>query len=101
MQIKNSPWGQVQKQTHYADGIDFVSTASHGGFILSPERVEQVKAKFPGFTPWGGADGAYEEDCDAVIVISTFPEFFRDDQREVAARMLECRPDYYKTSATA
>jgi hypothetical protein len=33
--IKNSPWGHVQDVTNHAEGIDFVGTASHGGFYLT------------------------------------------------------------------
>jgi hypothetical protein len=73
----NTPWGPSQHTATIADGITEVSTAGHGGIFLSPERNDKVpiewrRASFNG----QGLRGWYEEDCDVVLVILTFPEVF-------------------------
>lgn len=75
----SSPWGRIQRLTTWANGIQFISTASHGGFFLSHERYgELVKRKGEPNLWLGNAmqDGGYwfEEDCDARLVIDAFPE---------------------------
>lgn len=61
--IKRSPWGVVQHQTNYAPGVDFVSTAGHGGFKLDRKTNALIPKVFrrPG--------GWYEEDCEYAIVV--------------------------------
>ncbi len=72
-----TPWGESQHVTKIAKGITSVSTSSHGGIKLSPKRHVAVGERFPDFNTY--ADGAwYEEDCDVVVVILTFPEAFDD-----------------------
>ena len=62
---KRSPWGNVQTEIVFGDtGIRFVSTAGHGGFILSGK----ANLKIPKVFRING--GAYEEDCDASIVLA-------------------------------
>lgn len=60
--IKHSPWGTVQHQQQIANGIDFVSTAGHGGFKLN----RQMNAKIPKI--FRRPNGWYEEDCEQLIV---------------------------------
>src|SRR3990167_6057716 len=38
MTRKDTPWGIADHRERIADGIDFYSTPSHGGYFLSPER---------------------------------------------------------------
>jgi hypothetical protein len=71
-----TPWGTADFATEYAPGITFFETPGHGGFCLSPERNAEVLAKFPGFRPFSGAVGWYEEDCDWSAVALTFPDLF-------------------------
>lgn len=60
---KRSPWGDVQSEIVFGDtGIRFVSTASHGGFMLSGKANRQIPLVFR------IKGGAYEEDCDSNIV---------------------------------
>lgn len=72
----STPWGMADFETYFAPGIVFYSTPSHGGFRLSPERQAQLETKFPGFKPFAGQRGWYEEDCDWAAVALTFPEAF-------------------------
>jgi hypothetical protein len=79
--IMTSPWGAVQAAEHVADGIVYVSTASHGGFHLSEARNVQVplawrEASFKGL----GKVGWYEEDCDAAMVVLAHPGAFDADR---------------------
>lgn len=61
-----TPWGPAQSIDKIADGILCVSTASHGGIILSPER----NAKVPDYMR--DRDGHYEEDCEYAIPFVVF-----------------------------
>jgi hypothetical protein len=72
-----TPWGAPQSREVIAPGIILYTTASHGGFWLSPERNQKVakQQRLETFCQ-NGMNGWYEEDCDAEIVRKTFPEFF-------------------------
>ena len=61
---KQTPWGISQNCIHIADGIDFHSTAGHGGIELSISRQKIVEKKFPNFKTFCGERNWYEEDCD-------------------------------------
>jgi hypothetical protein len=69
-----SPWGIIQDSWELAPGIWFVSTPSHGGIRLSPERYAQMPdaMKATAFSH----SGWYEEDADWAMVAVTFPEAF-------------------------
>lgn len=69
-----SPWGKVQQTSVYADGIVFVSTASHGGFKLSRSRQSQMPEALRIQGGW------YEEDCEAALVVVGLPQYFSDEQ---------------------
>ena len=64
-----TPWGPSQTTEKIADGITQVTTASHGGLLLSPERVKQLP---PDYKPWTGDKRWAEEDEDAQIVLQAF-----------------------------
>jgi len=74
MTLKSTPWGKPQHVDTIAPGIDFYSTANHGGYHLSRDRMAQVPEymcnTFAG-GPW------FEEDCDWAIVALTFESDFR------------------------
>lgn len=69
MPIK-TPWGEAHTTDVHAEGIAFHSTASHGGFKLDSACNVLVHPL------WRNDAGFYEEDCEAAIVIVTFPELF-------------------------
>jgi len=86
-----TPWGPSQSKVKFTQGINFYTTASHGGFILSPTK----NALIPDYARI--ESGAYEEDSDFAIVVTFFPEFFDDTQRDSASASLKTwHPDIYE-----
>lgn len=71
-----SPWGVVEQCRRIADGIFEVSTASHGGFVVSPTRLKQMPEKYRklAFRPSMGP--YFEEDCAWCAVVLTWPSIF-------------------------
>lgn len=74
----STPWGAPQSALQYAEGVVFLSTASHGGFSLAPERNAQVQ------TVLRNGGGWYEEDQAWAIVAITFPTLFTAFERRCA-----------------
>lgn len=94
MTIK-TPWGPSQGSTKYADGIEFHTTARHGGFKLDRARNAQVHEA------WRRKGGWYEEDCEAAIVIFTFSSVFIARSKGamvegVEASLINWYPDQYE-----
>lgn len=86
-----TPWGSSQVATVYAEGVVSHSTASHGGFCLSPERNAKVPPSLR------AADGCYEEDCAWTAVAIVFPELFTAYERRCAERiMMNWEPDAFE-----
>lgn len=73
-----SPWGKIQTVEKIAEGVWFVSTASHGGVKLSRAR----NAKIPEYMRQKG--GWYEEDCHWCFPALIFPDDFPEKWREEA-----------------
>ena len=74
-----TPWGRVQQLSMIADGIWQVSTASHGGIWLSPDRLAQVRFDWAAYAEsWahGWGPGWFEEDVAACAVVATWPSLF-------------------------
>lgn len=89
-QAKETPWGPAQSVENIAPGLTFYSTASHGGYHLSPDlntKVPQVlkEASFMG----NGMRGWYEEDCDWAIVVYCFKEHFEEERYHHAVESLK------------
>ena len=84
----DSPWGPSQTVANYAPGIDFITTASHGGFRLSPERNAEMPASWRAAAFNGlGERGWYEEDYDWALVACHFPEVanqMSEENRDIA-----------------
>lgn len=86
-----TPWGPAQERAHIADGIEFVSTSSHGGYKLSPTRNRKVPAYMR------SRDGWYEEDVEWSIVVTVFHKLFDAKTREQAKKSLRnWKPDAYE-----
>ena len=66
-------WGESQTIDNIADGIDFVTTASHGGAVLSEERAAQIPADI---APYAGNRRHWEEDSDWAVPYLVFAEEF-------------------------
>lgn len=69
-----TPWGKSQHSKKIARGINFYSTARHGGIKVSKKLNESMPAHLR------IEDGWYEEDCDYARVVLAFPQFFTQEQ---------------------
>ncbi len=78
----STPWGGSQMAVIYADGVVAHSTASHGGFHLSPARNARIHPLLRKDGPW------YEEDCEWAIVALSFPELFTGYERSMAEKTI-------------
>ncbi len=67
-----TPWGTPQLVTQVAPGIEFVTTASHGGFKLDRKLNAQVPKAARNRGGW------YEEDYKWAIPFLIFPETFAE-----------------------
>lgn len=87
----HTPWVKSQRRTFYADGVERHSTASHGGFELSPMRNRKVHPLLR------LTDGFYEEDCAWATVAITFPDLFTGFERRCAeATIRDWQPDAWE-----
>jgi len=96
-----TPWGPSQTATEIAPGIIAYTTASHGGYWLSPERIASMPKCLRDFVPFGGPQSGpgrwYEEDCDWAVVALAFPQFFPADAIPATLKTLErYKPELYK-----
>jgi hypothetical protein len=83
----STPWGAADHVTLIGDGIAHISTPSHGGFYVPPTLNEKIPAEWREASWCGLAKtGWYEEDCDAAMVILTFPQWFEPADLEYAYR---------------
>lgn len=86
-----TPWGTADDVVKVAPGIASVGTPSHGGLKLSPERNKQVNPA------WRRSGGWYEEDCEAGIVMVSFPDAFPADPEGLADKSAKnWYPDEYE-----
>lgn len=74
----NTPWGFSDFKQVYAKGIVFYSTPSHGGFKIDKHLNDRLPDKYR------NNDGWYEEDCEVIKVILSFPYLFKPSQVEYA-----------------
>src|SRR5713101_4590416 len=71
-----TPWGRADYQYNVAPGVAWVNTPGHGGFLIGRKAAEKYLTayaivrgeKFGNFL-------AFEEDCDATIVLFENPAF--------------------------
>jgi hypothetical protein len=83
-----TPWGHIQQQIDITPGITKITTASHGGFYLSPELNAQIPYTLKQITFGGlGETGWYEQDEDWTIVVRQFPQFFSVDEKVAADKL--------------
>lgn len=67
-----TPWGQPDMITELGDGIKWVSTPSHGGCYMPPEKNKNIP------DPLRHENGFYEEDCAWSKAAFFYPEYFRE-----------------------
>lgn len=75
----STPWGRPEYTKELAPGIWHISTMSHGGIWLSPERRQAMPPDMDHIT-WLASDEWFEEDCDAAWPIIMFPEVGADPE---------------------
>jgi hypothetical protein len=89
-----TPWGNADSRETLAEGVDFYSTPSHGGFYVSRgnEAVLDTALRRHGITAgearMGYAAGWYEEDCSYLAVVVAFPYLFPEHDPEEALASL-------------
>jgi hypothetical protein len=69
-----TPWGNSDSEKRYERGLTWVGTPSHGGFLVGKAYAQ--KHLTAAAIAEGQAFGqylAYEEDCDAAIVLYELP----------------------------
>lgn len=75
-----SPWGPVQDRTPIAEGVSWVSTASHGGLMVTSKAASKylsakaVEVAYPGQC---GNYVCFEEDCSYAVAFYERPEWKR------------------------
>lgn len=85
-----TPWGSAQSADHLAAGVVVVSTSSHGGIKLSPERNAQIPSALRQPTGW------YEEDARSHIPAAYLPDAFPGAQQSAVAGLKNWFPDQYE-----
>lgn len=97
----NTPWGVTDFSELVAKGIKFVSTPSHGGYLIDKQVAEgriplkvlkSLFVKVSENSPYY----AFEEDCDAVLVPLFFPEITSPENRELALAMVKGMKSYFE-----
>ena len=74
----HTPWGMSDTCSPIADGITFYGTPSHGGLLVSAERVAKMHADLACISGHRSQCGGrwFEEDCEFAAVVAAFPEEF-------------------------
>ena len=93
--IQETPWGVAQHHKRIADGIDWFSTASHGGLRVSISRLLQMPENLRSIKTWAGV-GWYEEDCDWAVVVVAFPDCFDAGTVATAKASFNGMLDYFR-----
>lgn len=69
------PWGNIGCAAEIAPGWWSITTPSHGGFVLSVERLAAIPAEHLAASFGSqGVLGYFEENCDWSIVAVAFPQ---------------------------
>jgi len=70
-----TPWGNSDSEKRYERGLTWVGTPSHGGFLVG--KAYARKHLSPAAQAEGESFGqylAFEEDCDATIILFELPQ---------------------------
>ncbi len=104
---ENSPWGKVQTCDTLCPGVFLVSTASHGGTLVSKEVSAMLS---PAARKCGFKQGGYlcfEEDCQESVVLRelldkklwNIPDRIRDKaafEENINNSIREYNPEYWR-----
>lgn len=69
----HTPWGKADNKEFITRGINFYSTASHGGYKVSDKLNLKIHEAFRNTNGW------YEEDCEWAKVVVSFSLYFDKD----------------------
>ena len=95
MYIPNSPWGQVDYKTEVQEGVFFVSTPGHGGFMV--HRSKELSDAAKNHAEVFGNFYCFEEDCMAKIVVWELKLFNeRTSEEDVKRALVFWVPEYVK-----
>ena len=97
----NTPWGETQSIEILSPHVQWVSTASHGGVVLSEEVQDIIPRSIVGFT----CDRRFwEEDCDWAVPFLCLPNHFKEwslvqkygmaTTRDIAIKSISYRQDW-------
>lgn len=80
------PWGAIQTHDKVAEGIYFIQTGGHGGYLVTRDRYAEMPQYLRecSFTK----DQWFEEDCSWCAVVIAWPHYF-------TSRMVEAARDTY------
>lgn len=78
-----SPWGRIDNIKILIEGVEDVSTPSHGGIKLNRKYNNKIPKEFR------TAGGYYEEDAEWSIVCTYIPEAFSESARIIAKDTLK------------
>ena len=99
--MKSSPWGKVQWEKKYGRGITAVSTAGHGGYLISKgvakKRLSAAALKYAA-EEWNGYY-AFEEDCACAVLFLELPEIRKPEwnaeaEESIVRSISRWLPDY-------
>ena len=91
-----TPWGVPDSVRCIAAGIWWVSTPSHGGYWLSPDRLAAMPEPFKVLKTFGSVGPQwFEEDCDWAIVALAFPAEMAVEPAERNAEMFRAARDTF------
>ena len=90
-----SPWAQVVECRAIAAGLWSVSTAGHGGILISEERQAALPAWAKGFRTFSGLSTAFEEDLDWAVRCAVWAQEFGVEDCLAAIRTIQGRVLYF------
>lgn len=71
-----TPWGISQSRREIGKGMEFVSTASHGGIWLSDDRLTCLPLPLSTAPTFSQKPNWFEEDIDSILPVLAFPAEF-------------------------
>lgn len=92
----NSPWGKIQTKNVHQRGVTWVSTSSHGGFMVSKGFAEKFLSEAARKRALRyGNYYCFEEDCDCCMVFNELIYVQTEETRTSNFRNLSrYHPDY-------
>lgn len=73
-EISKCPWGDIQETQRIADGIYYITTASHGGYLVSGKRWDEMPEHFRKCSLTD--DNWFEHDMSWCGVVLAYPDCF-------------------------